>query len=234
MSELVGEHAIQLLLVEDLQQALIHTDRGVVRVAPGGERVRTWVRADVHARLGHLVLRRQPVGKGVQHGRLVGRHLLRLRRSERQPVAKEVGGTVHHCGKHEPDNQAGAAKEQSATKHQDHREQRHQKEGLDPVHLFTVDCSHDASQSVIACRWLVNTSSGMLSRENAPTSSISVPALGTWPGSRRARYPIPTMLGAPRLRMWYTPSRPMISTSAAISSRHSRTAESAGCSSSLT
>src|SRR5215472_12736637 len=39
MGELVRQHPIDLFLVEELQQALIHTDRGVVRVAAGGERV---------------------------------------------------------------------------------------------------------------------------------------------------------------------------------------------------
>ena len=38
--DLVREHAAQLVLVDDLQQALRHRDRGVVLVAAGRERVR--------------------------------------------------------------------------------------------------------------------------------------------------------------------------------------------------
>ena len=40
VGDLVGEHAAQFVLVDDLQQALRDRDRGVVGVAAGRERVR--------------------------------------------------------------------------------------------------------------------------------------------------------------------------------------------------
>ena len=52
--ELVGEHAAQLVLVDDLQQALRHGDGGVLGVAAGRERVRLRGGADVDGRHRHV------------------------------------------------------------------------------------------------------------------------------------------------------------------------------------
>ena len=54
VGDLVREHAAQLVLVDDLQQALRHGDRGVVLVAAGRERVRLRGRADVDRRHRHV------------------------------------------------------------------------------------------------------------------------------------------------------------------------------------
>ncbi len=58
MGELVGEDAAQLVAVEHLEDAAGHHDRGVVRVAAGGEGVRLRFVGDVDR--GHRHVCRAP------------------------------------------------------------------------------------------------------------------------------------------------------------------------------
>src|SRR3984893_12745694 len=90
VGELVSQHAVDLLGVQDPQQALVDDDRGVAWVAAGGKRVRVWVGADVDTRLWHAVLRGEPVRQPVQLRRLLRAPLLGLCRGDGYLVAGEV------------------------------------------------------------------------------------------------------------------------------------------------
>ena len=89
--ELVADDPLELLAVELLQEAGGDGDRGVLRVAPGGERIRRRVIDEVDPRCRDAGRHRQLVHHVDQLGRLLVGHLVCLRSAQDESVAREVG-----------------------------------------------------------------------------------------------------------------------------------------------
>ena len=90
VGQLVGEHGLELRLVEPAQDAGRDADDGVLLVAAGGERVRHVDVGDRHLRLGHVGHRAEPVDHAVELGCLLASDDLALHRVQGDPVRVEV------------------------------------------------------------------------------------------------------------------------------------------------
>ena len=77
VGQLVGEHTLELLGVQRLQDAGRHAHHGPLGRAAGGEGVGQLGVGDRDARLGHVGHGAQPVDHAVQLGSLLGGHLAR-------------------------------------------------------------------------------------------------------------------------------------------------------------
>ena len=128
--ELVGEHAAQLVLVDDLEQALGDRDRGVVRVAAGRERVRLRGGAEVDRRHRHAGARREVAHDRVEL-RLLGlgdRH--RARRPHRELVGEPVRPADEHDAEPSPMTRPPGPKSEPDG-HEEHADAGQQHDGLD-------------------------------------------------------------------------------------------------------
>ena len=111
VGEFVGQHARQFAFGHEAQNALGDRDRGVLRVAAGGERIRALVRNDVQ--LGH----RQPGARGqgvddaVELGCLGFADLVGAVHAEDDLVRKPIAAEVHDDGEDEGDHQPPGAAE---------------------------------------------------------------------------------------------------------------------------
>ena len=96
MRQLVGQHGLELGLVEAAQDAGRDADDGVFLVATGRERVRHVDIRDRHLGLGHVGHRAQPVDDAVKLRRLLAGDDLALHRVQRDPVRVEVLNEEQH------------------------------------------------------------------------------------------------------------------------------------------
>src|SRR3989441_5982441 len=127
MGELVGEHPLELVTVELVQQAAGHGHRGVRRIATGGKCIRRAVFDDVHPWLGDPGADRQLLDDVVQLGLLLVPDFVRLRHAEHDLVTGEVGHEGRATGNRQrkgQDEEAGISAHRDGT--QDVGEQRHQ------------------------------------------------------------------------------------------------------------
>ena len=110
--ELVRQHACQLVVVEDLEDAFGGGDRRVLRIASRGERVGRRLRNDVHPR------HRQPGAlREMRHDpvqAMVRADLLRSVAAQDDLVGPEVRDEVRHDGEQEADDKALSAANQLA------------------------------------------------------------------------------------------------------------------------
>ena len=111
VGEFVGQHTGQFALGHDAQNTLGDRDRGVLRVAARGERVRALVGNDVQ--LGH----RQPGARGqgvhdaVELGRFGLADFAGAVHAEDDLVRKPITAEIHDDGEHEGDHQPPGAAE---------------------------------------------------------------------------------------------------------------------------
>ena len=129
----MADDAAQLALGEHGDDALGDADRGVLRVAAGGERVGLRGRAHVEARHGLPGLLGEAAddrveARGLLLGDRAGAH-----RAQRDLVGVEVGHTVHGERHDEGDDQAGRAPERPADQQNDRREKAEEGRGFQPV-----------------------------------------------------------------------------------------------------
>ncbi len=104
VGELVGQDALQLHAVRELEQALRHGHRRVLRAAAGGEGVRRLLREHVQGGLGHARGDAQPLDDVVVLGVLLAGRGTRPADAKHQPVAVPVGGPGHGTRDHEGDD----------------------------------------------------------------------------------------------------------------------------------
>ena len=133
MRQLVREHALELVVVEDPHDALGHRDRRVLRVAAGGEGIGRVGRDDVDARHRDLRTRRQPAHDRVQSGRLGLVDGLSTVHREDDLVREPIGDEVHERRHHEADDHALLAGDRSATEDEESREDAQEETGLQHV-----------------------------------------------------------------------------------------------------
>ena len=125
--QLVAEDAAQLALVEQLQDALGAADRGVLRVATGGERVGRVGGGDVEPRHRLLRLVRELADDPVHRRLLLLGHRVGVHRLEGELVGVPVAVGVHAERDQHGDDQAAAAEE--AADHDDRGRHAAQQEG---------------------------------------------------------------------------------------------------------
>ena len=114
VGELVGDHARNFVAVERVDKAGAHCDRGMLGVAPGGERVGLRVVHDVDARHGDARALREIAHELDQLGRGAGIDLPRSMQGEHELVRIPIAHEVHDgCNQQRHDRAARAADEKT-------------------------------------------------------------------------------------------------------------------------
>ena len=114
--ELVGQHAFELIVGQNPEDALGRGNRGVLRAAPSRERVRGQLRNDVAARHRQTRALRQSPDRFVEA--IAGTHFLRTIHAQHDLVGPPVRHEVGDDGEEEADDHALRAAERLAEKHQ--------------------------------------------------------------------------------------------------------------------
>jgi len=136
VAELVGEHGPQLALIDDLEKALGDRDRGMLRVPPGGERVRLGHRADVDARHGHALGVGQLPHDPIQLRRLRLRDRLRPAGLDGDAIGEPIHGEVEPESEEQTDRETtGPVEQQLPEQDEESTQGRDEHPGLDPVHV---------------------------------------------------------------------------------------------------
>ena len=142
--QLVGQDARQLLLGEHAEEARGRRDRGVLRVAAGGEGVRLCAVDDVDARHRHGRPSRELLDDGVKARRGGAVRRLRPVHGQHHLVGVPVGEEVHRHGHGERDHHAGAAADQPAHAEEQPGQGRQQKSRSNRVHRAPPACGRPA------------------------------------------------------------------------------------------
>ena len=127
------QHAFQFFVIQQVQDALGHGDRRMLRIASGGESVRRIGWNHVNLRHGQADLLRQPLDHLVYARQLLARDRLGAVGAQRNLVGKEIGDEVHHRGNAQSEQHAVLAAEGAADGHQQQRHRGEQKRGLERV-----------------------------------------------------------------------------------------------------
>jgi hypothetical protein len=135
----VGQHAFEFFIVEQLQNAMRDCDRGVARVASGGERVRRLRWDDVHFRHGNADFLGQAFHGCVSAREFFAGDGLGSIHGQCNFVGIKVGDEVHDGGKRQRQEHSILAAEIAAEEHQQQREGGQQERGLESVsHRFVL------------------------------------------------------------------------------------------------
>ena len=132
VGQLVGEHGPELPFVADLEDALRRAHRGVVLVAPGGERVGLHHLRHVDARHRQASGRRELADDPVQLRLFLLGDRLGPRRGHGDPVGEPVHREVEDQRDDQRDDHAARAPDR-ADGHEQAAQRRDQDPGLDPV-----------------------------------------------------------------------------------------------------
>jgi hypothetical protein len=133
VGELVGQHALQLLFVEDAHDPFGHGHGGVLGVSPGGEGIGLLGRDEVHARHRHAGLTGQPPHDAVEPGGLGLADRLGTIHRQHDLVGPPVAGEVHRQREHEGDHHALTPAEGTAEQDEHGGQDRQQQRGLENV-----------------------------------------------------------------------------------------------------
>ena len=132
--ELVRDHAGELLAAERLHQARGHGDRGVLRIAAGGERVGLRLVHHEHARHRQAGAAGQLGHEMDEIGRAVAVDLMGAVHRQHHAVRIPVGEQVGRGGDHERDHGAAGAADQIADAHEEAGETGQQNGSLQIAH----------------------------------------------------------------------------------------------------
>ncbi len=151
MAELMGDHAFQLVVVQNLEQPAGRRNRGMLRIAPGGKGVGL-------VGFDHIDRRHREPRSGGQpaHGRDKTPLAHGIRRpgpihSQHELIRLPVGPDVHRPGKQQGENHAAGAADQIADGQKQTRQRRQQKSrpeksrGHRPV-LVLLSCRMEPSR----------------------------------------------------------------------------------------
>ena len=137
VAQLMGQHALQLIVVQEGQNAVGDGDRGVLGVAAGGEGVGRFGGNHVDLRHGNAGAARQTLYHRINARQLVARDRLRPVHAQRYLVGVEVAEEVHRRRHGKGQQCAAFAAKVLSGQNQNQRKSREENGRFEDVHLFS-------------------------------------------------------------------------------------------------
>ena len=150
VAQFVRDHAFELAVVHQLQNARGERDRGVVRIAAGGEGVGRRLRRDVELRHGNVPCAGPDSRPAARCGRRLRRGFRRQRlrsaHRKRDLIGEEIAGEIHRHGDDEAVFDAPVACQSATPDHQDRAQQAQQGSGFQVALLLMCSaiCSYSS------------------------------------------------------------------------------------------
>ena len=133
VAEFVGQHAFQFFVSQQIENALGHGNRSMLRIASGGKGIGRVGWNHVHLRHGQADLLSQALDGVVGARQLLARDRLRAIHGQRDLVGEEIRNEIHDRGEGQRQQHSVLSTEGAAHEHQQQRQRGQQKRGLECV-----------------------------------------------------------------------------------------------------